>query len=113
LPGGDLPDADPDRFALALKQRYPFLDDAMTRHFTTLYGTIAFEILGEAERRDDLGRDFGAGCHEAELRHLMQREWAITAEDILYRRTKYGLHMTEEERRGVADWLKQQELMAV
>jgi hypothetical protein len=59
------------------------------------YGLDAIVWLGEAKSRADLGRDFGCGLSEAEVRHLRDTEWARTAEDVLWRRTKLGLHMDE------------------
>ncbi|MBM3586006.1 MAG: hypothetical protein FJX36_16885 [Alphaproteobacteria bacterium] len=56
-------------------------------------------ILDGATRMADLGRAFGAGLKARELDHLVTREWAATAEDVLWRRTKLGLHMNESERR--------------
>ena len=53
----------------------------------------------------DLGRDFGAGLHEAEVRYLLSQEFARTSEDILWRRTKLGLHMTANQQQALADWL--------
>ena len=55
----------------------------------------------------DLGEDFGGGLHEAELAYLMRREWAQTAEDVLWRRSKCGLHMSELQRSRVAAWMGQ------
>ena len=53
----------------------------------------------------DCGRDFGHGLTECEVRHFVDREWAQTAEDILWRRTKLGLRFSAEEVRGLAQYL--------
>ena len=61
------------------------------------YGTEAAEMLGRAKCRADLGRDFGAGLSEAEVRWQMRQEWARRADDVVWRRTKLGLKMTAAE----------------
>jgi glycerol-3-phosphate dehydrogenase len=92
LPGGDF--AIDGRAALAdgLRAAHPFLAPAHAARLARLYGTTARDILGAAASAADLGRDFGATLTEAELRHLMAREWARTPADVLWRRTKLGLH---------------------
>jgi len=67
------------------------------------HGTLATEVLGEARSASDLGEDFGAGLCERELVYLQQREWARSAEDVLWRRTKCGLPMSEAQRARVAE----------
>ena len=62
-------------------------------------------MIGAAASLADLGRAFGPDFYEAEARYLQAEEWAETAEDILWRRTKHGLHMSEAERRGFAQWM--------
>ncbi|MFP3836069.1 glycerol-3-phosphate dehydrogenase C-terminal domain-containing protein, partial [Chryseobacterium sp. SIMBA_028] len=75
-----------------LKAAYPFLADSHARRLTRRYGTRANVLLGKAASSADLGRHFGSDLYEAEVRYLMQNEWAFTAEDVLWRRTKAGLH---------------------
>ena len=58
----------------------------------------------------DLGRHFGGQLYEAEARYLVAREWAMTPEDILWRRTKHYLHLTEDQRRAFTDWFNQSDL---
>jgi glycerol-3-phosphate dehydrogenase len=106
LPGGDMRDGDFEGFLQELRRDYPWLDPALARHFGRLYGTLTKDVIGKATAPEGLGRRFGALLTETEARYLMRREWAETAEDILLRRTKHGLHMTEAERRAFADWLK-------
>ena len=62
-------------------------------------------LLGDADKIADLGRDFGAGLYEKEVRYLIDTEFARTAEDILWRRTKLGLAMSPNEQRALADWI--------
>jgi glycerol-3-phosphate dehydrogenase len=79
-------------------ERYPFLTGSWARRLLRAYGTEAETILGTARTLDDLGQDFGATLTEAEVRHLMRHEFARTAEDVLWRRSKLGLRM---EKAGV------------
>ena len=72
-----------------------------TRRLVRTYGTEAFLLLEGAQSLSDLGRDFGAGLTEAEVNWLTSREFARTAQDILWRRTKLGLHMTENQIRAL------------
>ncbi|HSJ77481.1 MAG TPA: glycerol-3-phosphate dehydrogenase C-terminal domain-containing protein, partial [Erythrobacter sp.] len=62
-----------------------------------LYGTLAADLLGQANTAADLGEAFGHGLTAAEVDYLITREWARTAEDVLWRRTKLGLHFTPAE----------------
>ncbi len=91
LPGGDFPGGDLAGFERELAVSYPFLSAAAARRLARAYGTLALKLLGSARRREDLGRDFGMGLSEAEVEHLTRREWARTAEDVLWRRSKLGL----------------------
>ncbi len=68
------------------------------------YGTRVSGILGDAQRLEDLGQHFGAGLTEAEARYLHQHEWAWQADDILWRRSKCGLHMSDTERQQFREW---------
>ncbi|MBJ6121742.1 glycerol-3-phosphate dehydrogenase [Sphingomonas mollis] len=92
LPGGDIPDADFDRFVADLKRERPQLSPPLVYRLARAYGTRARHILGEASTDADLGEDFGAGLTRAELDYLVTTEWARTAENILFRRSKLGLH---------------------
>ncbi|HEV2901332.1 MAG TPA: glycerol-3-phosphate dehydrogenase [Pseudaminobacter sp.] len=97
LPGGDFPATGFEAEVAKLKTAYPFLDLTHARRLTRLYGTRARILLGLARSEADLGRHFGADLYEAEVRYLMSQEWAMTAEDILWRRTKRGLKLTREQ----------------
>ena len=91
LPGGDFPGGDLAGFERELVASYPFLSGAEARRLARAYGSLSLRFLGSARRREDLGRDFGMGLSEAEVEHLTRREWARTAEDVLWRRSKLGL----------------------
>ena len=93
LPGGDMPNADFDAFLADLKRRRSFLPEALARRLARAYGTRVDELLGGARSMADLGEDFGGGVTAAEVDYLAAREWARTAEDILWRRSKLGLHV--------------------
>ena len=97
LPGGDFPAKGFDAEVKKLKTAYPFLDFVHARRLTRLYGTRAKTILGLAKSNADLGKNFGADLYEAEIRYLVENEWAMTAEDVLWRRTKRGLWLTKEQ----------------
>ncbi|WP_445501901.1 glycerol-3-phosphate dehydrogenase [Microvirga sp. G4-2] len=93
LPGGDIIDADFDKFLATVRHRWPFLPEQLAHRLSRAYGTRILELLGTATSMDDLGEDFGAGLTAAEVDYLMRREWTRTAEDILWRRSKLGLHV--------------------
>jgi glycerol-3-phosphate dehydrogenase len=105
LPGGDVSGADFDTFLDSFQKRFPFLSPKLALHYTRLYGTRAELILGKANSLSDLGRHFGADLYEAEISYLTSSEWAMTAEDVLDRRTKHGLHLTADQRKAVQDYL--------
>ncbi|MCB5409287.1 glycerol-3-phosphate dehydrogenase [Pseudogemmobacter sp. CC-YST710] len=97
LPGGDFATDGYGAEVSALQRDYPFLTPFHARRLIRSYGTEARQILGEARRAGDLGQDFGATLSMAELRWLMTREYARTAGDVIWRRTKLGLRLTEDE----------------
>lgn len=105
LPGGDFP---VDGAALLVDQlatRYAFLEREWVARLVRTYGTVVNEIFGTATSLAECGHHFGHGLTEREVRHLMTREWAETAEDILWRRTKLGLRLSVAERDALAEWL--------
>jgi glycerol-3-phosphate dehydrogenase len=111
MPGGDLsawvgprtrvsrPDTELKRFTQALQQRYPQLAPAVLKRWARLYGSRV-ELL----MKDGAGPEIVPGVHEAELRYLVEHEWACRANDILWRRTKLGLHLDERQRAAIATW---------
>jgi glycerol-3-phosphate dehydrogenase len=105
LPGGDMEDGDFDRFLRTLRGKYPWLDAATGARLAHAYGTRAEAVLGDARSADDLGVEFGAGLFQAEIDYLIGQEFALTAEDILWRRSKRGLHLTPVERARVSAYL--------
>ena len=105
LPGGDFPVEGFDAEVAALRADYPFLAPAHATRLTHAYGRRARQLLGSAKTEADLGRAFGATLTEAEIRYLQRAEWAVTAEDMLWRRSKLGLHMSKDEIAGVKAFL--------
>ncbi|MEM9107023.1 MAG: glycerol-3-phosphate dehydrogenase C-terminal domain-containing protein, partial [Pseudomonadota bacterium] len=106
LPGGDFAVTDFDGQIARLREKYPFLSPAEAFRLTRLYGTTAFQILGDARQHSDLGTHFGFDLYEAEVTHLMENEWARMAEDILWRRTKRGLVLSEEQAADLAAFVE-------
>jgi len=101
LPGGDFPVDGLDALAEGLRRDYPFLSQAHAARLARLYGTCARAVLGKASQAADLGPRLGGDLFEGELRYLIAREWACTATDVLWRRTKLGLHLTPAEAASV------------
>lgn len=110
LPGGDVGDA--PSFAGRMRKRYPWVPEELLRRLSNAYGTRIDRVLRGAASVADLGEHFGGGLYEAELRHLAAEEWARTAEDVLWRRTKLGLHLPASAAARVAEWLSAQSLIA-
>ena len=99
LPGADTGDF--AAFEHRVASRHPWLEPPLRHRLCRAYGTRVAKLLGSAASMANLGRAFGAGLTEAEIRYLTANEFALTADDILWRRTKLGLHMTEEQRAEV------------
>jgi len=105
LPGGDLPNRDRAGWEASLIARYPQLQPMLLRALARRHGTRAVDVLGDAKSAADLGEDFGAQLTAREVDYLVAHEWARTADDVLWRRTKCGLPMSRESRDRVADYL--------
>ncbi|HLZ79967.1 MAG TPA: glycerol-3-phosphate dehydrogenase, partial [Sphingomonas sp.] len=91
LPGGDM--ANFDAFRADVRRRWPFLSEVMARRLTRAYGTRIKRVLGDAASLADLGEDLGGGLYTREVDYLVGQEWARSAEDILWRRSKLRLHV--------------------
>ena len=114
LPGGDLsswieptrrPDADFGCFLEALGQRHGWLPETIARRYARAYGSRVEQLINGARALQDLGREVSPGLYEAELHYLRDAEWATRADDVLWRRTKLGLHYTEPQRQAVCAWM--------
>lgn len=113
LPGGDLlgnrPDSravlEFDRWVAALERRHPWLPAGLAQRWARAYGTRVEILLAGAACLDDLGEEVAPGLHAAELRYLMRHEWASCAEDVLWRRSKLGLHLPPGCADAIEAWM--------
>jgi len=106
LPGGDFPHDGTAALAGALSVQYPFLAPGQAHRLARSYGTLAIRMLEGARTEADLGRDFGAGLTEREVRWMIEREWARCADDILWRRSKLGLRLDAPQRAALAAFVE-------
>ncbi|MEX2202427.1 MAG: glycerol-3-phosphate dehydrogenase, partial [Dongiaceae bacterium] len=105
LPGGDFEPTERVALTARIAERYPFLDRPTAGRFARQYGTRSFALLGDATTRGDLGQHFGADLYEREVVWLIDREWARSAADVIWRRTKLGLRLNDTEQAGLAAFL--------
>ena len=108
LPGGDVPRRDIAAYGRELAARYPGLPTEYRDALLRRHGTRAPRVLGAAKVPAELGTHFGHTLYAAEVDYLVAQEWACSAEDILWRRTKCGLHLTAAQRDAVAVYLLEQ-----
>jgi D-erythritol 1-phosphate dehydrogenase len=106
LPGGDMVRGDLAAYERELNARYASLDPRLLAALVRRHGTRAPRILGSANSIADLGRHLGDTLYAAEIDYLITQEWATSAEDVLWRRTKCGLHVSAGEREAVALYLR-------
>jgi glycerol-3-phosphate dehydrogenase len=113
LPGGDFkewieptgrPDLDAQRFAQALALRLPQLDERTRSRWARCYGALVGRLVAGADPGAHLGLQVAPGLYEAELHYLRRCEWACSVDDVLWRRTKLGLHLDACGRAAVEDW---------
>ncbi len=118
LPGGyllDLIDREVDpatdlaEFQRRLRARHPWMDLHLARRWSHQYGALALEMLQGVQTRADLGPEVAPGLHEWELMHLCRAEWAATADDVLWRRTRLGLHYDPTQRAAVQAWFERRQ----
>lgn len=102
LPGGDL---QVNEVVAELRAAHPNLPADWLEQIARRHGSRAVPLLAGACEAKDLGQSFGGGLYELEVNHFMQHEWARDADDILWRRSKAGLHMTPAERLAFSQWL--------
>jgi len=108
LPGGVLPEADMTTYCCGLVRRYGFIPTDELLAMARRHGSRCEALLQGVRKLDDLGLSFGGGLYLREVRLLQQCEWALQAEDVLWRRTKCGLAMTAEQRAAFECWWNQQ-----
>ncbi|MDM0046129.1 glycerol-3-phosphate dehydrogenase [Variovorax dokdonensis] len=115
LAGGDLsgwigaadrPDTDFDRFVEALHARHPWLGEALARRLARAYGARIERVLGDAQSLQDLGEQVAPGVYERELRYLQDEEWAVSGQDVLWRRSKLGLSLPREACGQIERWME-------
>ena len=107
LPGGDIPNADFGGFLADFRRSVPWLPEALARRYARAYGTRVDRLLAGANSLTQLGQDYGGGLYEAEIDYLTSQEWAQTAEDILWRRSKLGLHVSAETATRLVETLEE------
>ncbi len=105
LPCGDLGGASFDKFLTDLEAKYSWMDKANLTRMARSYGSNIANVIGDAKSQKDMGKSFGGGLTAREAEYLTANEWAKTAKDILWRRTKCGLHMSKAQRAEFAAWL--------
>jgi len=105
LPGGDFAVAEKPALVDALMAAYPFVDAPWAQRLVRAYGRDAWAVLGAAKSADDLAPDFGATLTGAEVIWLMRHEFACTAEDVVWRRTKLGLRMRDDAVAALDQWM--------
>jgi glycerol-3-phosphate dehydrogenase len=110
LPGGEIEDANFERFLDRVRRDHAWLPADVALHYARLYGARTAAVINGATSLADLGQRFGARLYEAEARYLIAKEWAETPEDILTRRTKHGLHMSGEEKAAFSAWFESRPL---
>ena len=107
LPGGDFPAQGFDALVAKVRREYPFLDARRATRLVRLYGTRALKFLGPAKQISDMGPVFGPDLTGVEVDYLVNNEWAKTADDILWRRTKAGLGLSAEDQTKLAAYLSE------
>lgn len=105
LPGGDIKFKTIEALSRNIESRYKFLKPEIISTYVGRYGTKTNLLLEDIQSPTDLGEHFGHQLYEAEVKYLISHEWATTAEDILWRRTKLGLLFTDDEKENLTNWL--------
>jgi D-erythritol 1-phosphate dehydrogenase len=105
LPGGDMANAEFDVFLAKLTNDFPWLPKDVVHHYARLYGTRTNRIINGATSITGLGQNLGGTLYECEIKYLRDHEWATTTDDILFRRTKHGVHMSKTQCEGVSKYL--------
>jgi glycerol-3-phosphate dehydrogenase len=105
LPGGDIAGADFGAFLQDLRDEYTWVPSTLLDRLASAYGTRVRRLLANAQSPEDLGPQVLPGLHEREVEYLRGEEWAVTAEDILYRRSKLALHLPDDAAVRLDDWL--------
>jgi glycerol-3-phosphate dehydrogenase len=107
LPGGDIPQGDFGAFVTKTKNTYEWLDENILYDYCRNYGTEIDTLLENRESVKEMGEYFGGGLYECEVNFLMRHEWAYHSDDILWRRSKKGLRLTEKEVEHLQQWMSE------
>ena len=107
LPGGDFRPDEVETQIDKLCQSHPFLDRGWAQRLIRAYGTEASDLLRDATSASQLGRDFGHSVTDAELDWVMDREWVTTGQDFLWRRTRLGLVMSDDQANAIDSYIRQ------
>lgn len=102
LPGGDLGGLNFHDYLQRMQKQYHFLDAAFVRRLVLAYGAQIKQVLQGVNKPEDLGQHFGGTLYAKEVRYLMDNEWASSVDDILWRRTKQGLHLNVDQQHALA-----------
>ena len=105
LPGGELLPRGLDRFTRMLTQVYDWMPADLARAWARRYGSMVHTVAGNASSLDDLGPEICQGLYAREADYLLRHEWARTPEDILWRRTKLGLHASQDDAARLATYI--------
>ena len=106
LPGGDIPENCIETWIHSLQHEFSYLPKSLLTHFGHCYGTETYKLLDGVTKISDLGQKFGRIFFEKEAEWLIQNEWALNSDDILFRRTKHGLFLKQQEVENFSHWLE-------
>lgn len=104
LPGGDF--VNPTELQQAISRDYPWLPEELVRRYVHCYGTLCHLFLNDINSLSGMGIHFGQGLYSNEVDYLIDHEWASSSEDILWRRTKLGLHLNAKQQAALKDYLQ-------
>lgn len=105
LTGGDFEVNGFEDLVDQVAEKYPFLGSALAWRLVRAYGTCAWQLLGDAKSMDDMGKQFGGTLTAREVDYLIKHEWAQTAEDVVWRRSKLGIRLNKEDIAALSDWM--------
>lgn len=105
LPGGEIPEGRVDNYVSGLVERYPELPPALLKALVSRHGSRIADVLGPARKVADLGQSFGGHLYAREVDYFLACEWAAAPEDVLWRRTKAGLHLSKEQQAGLTQYI--------
>ncbi len=104
LPGGDF--TDQQSLSKEMSDQYPWLSNNLIKRYVRSYGTYAYKFLGNGESEADLGEKFTEDLYSAEIDYLIENEWALTLDDVIWRRTKRGLYLNDADKLAIEAYLE-------